>query len=174
MRTEVRYEDYARKFLEQLPRGAFLSVRGPRDNVMTIGWGTIGYMWKKPVLMVMVRPSRYSYGLLENAGVFTVSVPLDQDLQDQLLACGKNSGRNLDKFREFGLSRVPAAGLLDTPVVGQCRLHFECRTLYRQELDPENLDQVINDTAYNNGDYHVLYYGEILEAYLLDPEEVNN
>ena len=60
MRTEVRYEDYARKFLEQLPRGAFLSVRGPRDNVMTIGWGTIGYMWKKPVLMVMVRRSRYN------------------------------------------------------------------------------------------------------------------
>ncbi len=165
---EVRYEEYAKEYLEQLKKGAFLTVKGARDNTMTIGWGTIGYMWKKPVLMVMVRPTRHSYALLEQAREFTVSVPLHQNLQDQLLGCGKHSGRDMDKFKEFGLDKQNALSLLETPVVGNCRLHYECRLLYRHPLDPEELDEVIRDTAYTQGDYHVLYYGEVLESYLTD------
>jgi len=168
MVIEVRYEEYAREFLEHLRKGAFLTVKGQPDNVMTIGWGTIGYMWKKPVLMVMVRPSRHTYGLLEQAGEFAVSIPLKQDLQDQILGCGKNSGRDMDKFKEFHLHKEKAQALLETPVVGNCRLHFECRILYQHRLEPEMIDEVVRDTAYNEGDYHTLYYGEILESYLFE------
>ena len=116
--------------------------------------------------MVMVRYSRYSYQLIEDAGEFTVSVPLNQDLQDELLQCGKNSGRDMDKFESFGLKKDPAMSLLDTPVVGDCALQFECRTLHRQEMDPNALDEVIRNTAYVDNDFHVLYFGEILTSYI--------
>ncbi len=165
-REEVRYEEFAKEFLQQLPRGAFLSLKGTPDNTMTIGWGSIGYIWKKPVLMVMVRYSRHSYKLIEEAGEFSVSVPLDQDLQDELLQCGRNSGRDMDKFESFGLKKDPAMALLDTPVVGNCALQFECRTLLRQEMDPTSLDEVIRETAYADNDFHVLYFGEILASYI--------
>jgi flavin reductase (DIM6/NTAB) family NADH-FMN oxidoreductase RutF len=42
-----------------------------KPNVMTIGWGTIGSIWARPVFLVLVRPSRYSYTRLEEAGDFT-------------------------------------------------------------------------------------------------------
>ena len=166
IREEVRYEEFAKEFLQQLPKGAFLSLKGTPDNTMTIGWGSIGYMWKKPVLMVMVRYSRHSFSLIEEAGEFSVSVPLDQDLQNELLQCGRNSGRDMDKFERFDLKKDAALALLDTPVVGDCALQFECRTLLRQEMDPSSLDDVIRETAYADNDYHVLYFGEILASYI--------
>ncbi|MBR2683498.1 MAG: hypothetical protein IKE22_09565, partial [Atopobiaceae bacterium] len=49
-----------------------LVTAGTEDawNTMTIGWGTIGTVWGKPILMVMVRPQRYTYGLINAAGEF--------------------------------------------------------------------------------------------------------
>lgn len=165
-REEIRYEEFAKEYLQQLPKGVFLSLKGMPDNTMTIGWGSIGYIWKKPVLMVMVRKSRHSYPMINEAGEFTVSIPLDQDLQDKLLKCGRNSGRDMDKFESFDLKKDPAMALLDTPVVGDCALQFECRTLYRQEMDPSMLDEVIRNTSYADNDFHMLYYGEILASYI--------
>jgi flavin reductase (DIM6/NTAB) family NADH-FMN oxidoreductase RutF len=165
-REEVRYEEFAKELLQQLPRGAFLSLKGTPDNTMTIGWGGVGYMWKKPVLMVMVRYSRHSYKLIEEAGEFSVSVPLDQDMKSELLQCGRNSGRDMDKFESFNLKKDPGMALLDTPVVGNCALQFECRTMLRQEMDPSSLDEVIRETAYADNDFHVLYFGEILASYI--------
>lgn len=164
---ELRYETFAREFLEQLPKGAFLSVRAEPDNTMTIGWGAIGYMWKKPVLVVMVRPSRHTGGLLDEEKAFTVSVPLDQDLQARLLDCGRHSGRDGDKFQRFGLAKGKAQALLDAPVVADCALHYECRVLLRQPMDQAALDEVVRESAYPEGDYHVLYFAEILDSYVL-------
>lgn len=164
---ELRYESLAKAFLEQLPKGAFMSVHAEPDNTMTIGWGALGYMWKKPVLVVMVRPSRHTCGLVDEEKAFTVSVPLDQDLQDELLACGRHSGRDGDKFERFGLDKQQARALLDAPIVGDCSLHYECRVLLRQPMDPSALDDVVRESAYPNGDYHVLYFAEILDTYVL-------
>jgi len=45
-----------------------------KPNVMTIGWMTGGVIWSKPILIVLVRPSRYTFSLLEQIGEFTVNV----------------------------------------------------------------------------------------------------
>ena len=37
------------------------------SNVMTIGWGYVGFSWGKPIWVVMVRPSRYTYEFIEAA-----------------------------------------------------------------------------------------------------------
>ena len=68
--------DALREVMEQMTRGGvFLSVGGERPNVMTIGWGWIGYCWGKPVFVAVVRPQRHTYGILQKTGEFTVSVP---------------------------------------------------------------------------------------------------
>ena len=55
---ELNYLDALRTTNEHLANGGvFLSVDGKRPNTMTIGWASIGYMWKKPVFTVLVRPS---------------------------------------------------------------------------------------------------------------------
>ena len=74
--------------------GAFLIVSdgGQRTNIMTIGWAQIGFIWGKPVMTVLVRPSRYTHGLLEKAGYFTVCVPPEGKLRKELAFCGSKSG----------------------------------------------------------------------------------
>ena len=57
--------------------GAFLAVKDKdgRSNIMTIGWATVGVIWSKHVMSVMVRPVRFTHELMENAKVFSVCVP---------------------------------------------------------------------------------------------------
>ena len=42
-------------------KGAFFTVGDEKKaNTMTISWGSIGYMWRRPMFMAMIRESRYS------------------------------------------------------------------------------------------------------------------
>ncbi len=147
-------------------KGAFLTVKdGDKVNTMTIGWANIGYQWKKPILTVLVRKSRYSYELIENTEEFTVSMPLNVDLKKELTICGSKSGRDIDKFKECNLV-LEEGKKTTTPIIGNCDMHFECKIVYKQEMEPSLLCDEIKDGAYKNGDYHVLYYGEILDWYI--------
>ncbi|ABO51040.1 conserved hypothetical protein [Desulforamulus reducens MI-1] len=167
MKEDVKFNDHLRELLEQLPKGAFLTVKDDQDrvNTMTIGWGTLGFMWQKPVFMVMVRPSRYTYQLIENAKDFTVSIPLNKDLKKALAACGTKSGRDIDKFKECNLT--PEQGkVVNSPIIGECDLHYECKLVYQQVMEPALVDPSIKKLAYAKGDYHVMYYGEIVASYV--------
>ncbi|MEW9096173.1 MAG: flavin reductase family protein [Clostridiaceae bacterium] len=147
-------------------KGAFLTVKDKEKvNTMTIGWANIGYQWRKPILTVLVRKSRYSYELIENTEEFTVSMPLNVDLKKELTICGTKSGRDIDKFKECNLI-LKEGKETTTPIIGNCDMHFECKIVYKQEMEPSLLCNEIKYRSYKNGDYHVLYYGEILDWYI--------
>ena len=44
-----------------------LVAAGNREkfNMMTASWGSMGYLWNKPVVMVFVRPQRYTFEFSE-------------------------------------------------------------------------------------------------------------
>lgn len=160
------YNSYAKEVLEALPKGAFLNVsNGTEDNTMTIGWGNIGVMWNKPIFTIMVRYSRHTYQLIEAADSFTVSIPLGADLKKELGYCGRMSGRDVDKWKETGLTKLKAHKV-NAPLVGECNLHYECKIIGRQPLTKEVIQPEIVSSSYADGDFHVLYYGEILGTYL--------
>jgi flavin reductase (DIM6/NTAB) family NADH-FMN oxidoreductase RutF len=149
-------------------QGAFLTVKdGDIVNTMTISWGNIGYEWSRPIFTVMVRGSRYTYDLIEKSGEFTVSIPLNDGLKNALAVCGTKSGRDIDKFKEAKLG-LKAGRKVETPVIEQCELHYECRIVYKQAMDPDLLKDEVKASAYKNGDYHTFYYGEIVDCYLED------
>lgn len=165
MSIEVPYEQYASQFLKQLPRGAFLTVKnGDKLNTMTIGWGAIGFIWQKPVMMVLVRYSRYTYELIEKALDFSVSVPLTGELKKDLAVAGSKSGRDIDKFQECKLTAKNAKSI-ESPVIDECGLIYECKIIYKQEMQPDMLAGEIKNKCYPNDDYHVMYFGEILSCY---------
>jgi flavin reductase (DIM6/NTAB) family NADH-FMN oxidoreductase RutF len=154
------------EMMKQLPKGAFLTV-GESDeaNPMTIGWALSGVMWNKPVLMVAVRYSRHTYRLLDKAEGFTVSVPRFGDLQKELNFCGTKSGRDFQKFAETKLTAKPAK-MISGVVVKEAAHHYECKVVYRQSMEPANLDEAIQKQFYqNNQDYHVFFIGEIVDQY---------
>ena len=164
---QIHYTEGAARFgLAMEKGGAFLTVKGAdgRANTMTIGWAYIGYSWRKPGLVVMVRPSRYSYAMLAETGVFTVSVPALGTLGEQLRLCGTVSGRDGDKFALAGLTAAPAQSI-DCPIVAECPLHFECRVSYTQDMVPNALNEAIDASCYGQKDYHAMFFGEIVACY---------
>lgn len=159
--------------LELLPKGGFLTVKHKnRLNTMTIGWGSLGVIWSRPIFMAAVRKSRYTYNLIERAGEFTVSLPPVVVARKELGYCGTRSGRDVDKFAESGLGTIGGQKVA-TPVVDLPGLHFECKTLLRSPMDADMMDPSLLD-SYPGGDLHTFYFGEILAAYrvpLPEPED---
>jgi flavin reductase (DIM6/NTAB) family NADH-FMN oxidoreductase RutF len=152
------------KTISQIRNGAFLTVKaGDKLNTMTIGWATIGYIWQRPVLMVAVRNSRYTFGLIEKAADFTVSIPLGEKWKTAVNYCGTQSGRDVDKFKECGL-QATASRRVGSPVIGIAGLHFECNIVLKSPMDPVFMHQDL-EKLYSKKDYHTLYFGEILECY---------
>lgn len=147
--------------------GVFLNVGGEQPNTMTIGWGWIGYCWRKPVFAVVVRPQRHTYGLIQRSGEFTVSVPTGVPLREELAFAGTKSGRDVNKFDGHGLTAVPALQV-SAPIIAECGLHFECRTLLTQDMIGDRMDPRVIAAAYPDRDFHTIFFGEILECYRTD------
>jgi len=142
--------------------GALLVAQAPdgKPNLMTIGWATFGIIWGKPILSILVRHSRHTWTLLEQNGDFTVNV-LPAGMKEPAVLCGTKSGRDLDKFAATGLTPVPAQAVA-VPLIDECVLHYECRTVHKNNVDPTQLDPGILSGCYPRGDFHTLYYGHIL------------
>ncbi|MGI6713394.1 MAG: flavin reductase family protein [Bacillota bacterium] len=166
MSGDVLFNKYSQELLQQLPKGAFLTVKKDDNiNVMTIGWGSVGFIWGKPIFTLLVRSSRYTYELLDQTKEFSVSVPLNNDFKKELVLCGTKSGRDVDKFKEANLTPVPGK-VISAPVIKECQLFYECKVVYEQLMDPKLLNETEKEKFYSQGDYHVIYYGEILASYV--------
>lgn len=157
------YTNLFDKYLMQLEKGVFVNVKkGNSINPMTITWGTIGIMFRKRVAMIMIRESRYTYELLEDE--FTISVPANNALKQELTICGKNSGRDMDKMMECNFTKEQSK-TLETSIISECELHLDCKVLYKHKLNEDDLPAEINDLFYKDGNYHVLIFGEIKVIY---------
>jgi len=131
-----------------------------KPNTMAIGWMTGGLAWGRPILAVWVRPSRHTYALLEQVPEFTVNV-LPTEYRDAIQYCGAASGRDTDKFARTHLTPV-AAQTVRAPVLQEAVLRYECRVVHKNDVMPATLDSGIGAKAYARGDYHRLYFGEVL------------
>ena len=161
---KVKSMDIAKEAMDTIKKGAFLTVKAGKDmNTMTIGWATMGHIWRKDVLMVAVRKSRHTFGLIEKADNFTVSVPTS-DYKKEVLFCGTKSGREFDKFKECNLKTAPGKSV-DSPIIDIPGYHFECRIVYKTAMDPQFLDAAYDSSLYSDKDYHTLYFGEITACY---------
>lgn len=148
--------------LKTLTRGAFLVAGEGNDvNVMTIGWGFFGYMWRKKVFIAPVRTSRFTHELLDKYGYFTVSFPKENEMKSELGFAGSKSGRDVDKFSALSLKKVYAPNSR-TYFVDGCENHIECKIIAKTDLTHDMLDSE-RDAFYNDGDMHTLYFGEIIE-----------
>jgi flavin reductase (DIM6/NTAB) family NADH-FMN oxidoreductase RutF len=159
----VDYKNYIEETIKAFDEGRVLLVScGEKGlpNAMAIGWGTIGIIWRKPIFVVLVRPSRYTYRLMEETGEFTVNI-VPPKLKEVVQYCGSVSGRDHNKFKEKGLTAIPSKKI-KTPMIKECILHFECRVVHKNDLIPSELETSIIPALYPKGDFHRVYFGEIL------------
>ncbi len=146
--------------------GAFLIGQAPggKPNPMTIGWGLGGTCWSQTVFLVLVRPSRYTHGLIEQSGEFSVSIPAG-GMKKELAVCGSKSGREVDKIAELGLQTVPGTEV-GVPTLEFPGVHYECRVVVKTRLTEGGLlSAQLRDRHYPQGDLHTLYFGKVLAVH---------
>jgi flavin reductase (DIM6/NTAB) family NADH-FMN oxidoreductase RutF len=132
-------------------------------NAMTVGWGSIGYIWRRPFVQVVVRPVRYTYEFIEKYDTFTVcGFPNQYYAALQLL--GTRSGRDGDKINASGLTPV-ASSQVAAPGYAQASLVMECKKVYWGDIDPAHFIDPDIDKHYPQKDYHRFYFGEILAIF---------
>jgi len=162
-KIEVPFDRHIPLLLQSLSgEGALLVSRDKegRPNAMTIGWAQIGIIWGRRIMSVMVRPSRYTYQCLEVSRDFTVCVPYP-DQTDEVMFCGTQSGRDHDKFAECGFTAMPSEGL-NSPYIDECGVCYQCQVVNHADFVPERLMPEICHQCYGSGDYHRIYFGQIL------------
>lgn len=173
MKRKIDVWEYAGHILEATGKGVLMTTAAEgKVNTMTIGWGTLGIQWKKPIFIAFVRESRYTKALLDKNGEFTINVPYGEYDPAILGVCGTKSGRDMDKFAQLGLIAEPAE-TISVPGIRQLPLTLECKVIYRQDQDPaaineENTARYYPQDANGNGDYHTAYYGQITAAYIIE------
>jgi flavin reductase (DIM6/NTAB) family NADH-FMN oxidoreductase RutF len=147
--------------------GWFLLTSGDFEkghfNAMTISWGSIGVIWSKPFVQVVVRPSRYTYTFMSKYPDFTVCA-FGEEYREALQLLGSKSGRDLDKITASNLTLIRSQ-VVRAPSFFEANLILECRKLYQAPLIPENFLTSEIEKCYSANDYHTSYFGEILAIF---------
>ena len=168
MKRKIDVFDYAGYICKALkPGGVLLTTASEgKVNTMTIGWGTVGVDWSRPIFIAYVRESRHTKAMLEKNPEFTVNIPYG-DLDKRILGyCGTRSGRNTDKITDLGLT-LTEPDVISVPGIKELPLTLECKVLYHEEQDLSRIPADIIDQYYKDGDHHHVYYGEIVDAYII-------
>ena len=100
-------------------------------NVMTIAWGGICCS-KPPCVTISLRKATYTYGNIVERQAYTLSVPSEEHAKEADYF-GIASGRNVDKFKETGLTPVKSE-LVDAPYVGEFPMILECKLIHHHEI----------------------------------------
>ncbi|MFC1594503.1 flavin reductase family protein [Candidatus Omnitrophota bacterium] len=100
-------------------------------NIATIAWST-PVSHTPALLAISVAKKHYTAELIQSSYEFIVNIPTF-DLLEQVLLCGAQSGRTVDKFAATKLTVGKSHCLEHTPLIEECIGHIECRV--KQAMD---------------------------------------
>lgn len=178
MKKKIDVYEHMGEILKGVKSGVLITGKDEnKTNSMTISWGMLGIEWGKPVFVTFIRESRFTRSLIEKNGEFTVNIPVDDSAKKILAFCGSKSGRDVDKEKELGLT-YEEPETVSVPGVRELPLTLECKVIYKQTQDisvlpegylerfyPQNVDSTFSGS---NRDTHIAYYGEIVDAYVIE------
>ncbi len=97
------------------------SRHNDKDNIMAASW-VFPLSMDPPLFGVSVAEKRYSCDLIRKGKAFGINT-VHPELEEQMLLCGTESGRETDKFEKAGLTRE-GKGLV--PLIKECPASIEC------------------------------------------------
>ncbi|MFO7754475.1 MAG: flavin reductase family protein [Bacteroidales bacterium] len=110
------------------PNPAALVVTGTMEkaNIVTIAWVSL-LTSQPPTLGISVGQKGFSGNEIKKNGNFTVNIASAGIMVDADF-CGITSGRDTDKFRETGLTKMPSK-IISSPIIKECPLNLECELI---------------------------------------------
>ena len=107
-----------------------------QDDIITVAWiGTI--CTNPPMAYISVRPERFSYHMIKETGEFVINLTTEE-LAAATDYCGVRSGRDVDKFKETGLTREKA-DIVKAPMIKEAPVSIECRVKEIRELGSHHM-----------------------------------
>lgn len=134
-------------------------------NTMTAQWGHLGAIWNgdMPTSVIYLRPQRYTRTFVDKENYYTLSF-FDEAHKKDLMYLGTHSGRDEDKLAKTSLTPVFSD---ESVYFKEAKMVFVCRKVYRGKLHEESfVDQDILKKNYPEHDFHYVYIGEIVKAYV--------
>lgn len=132
-----------------------------QHNPMTIAWGTLGMLWRKPIAIVYVKPTRYTFDFMNKNDYFTISW-FKENNREIMKICGTQSGRDVNKDELAQLTPFDLGYSVTYQEASQVIL---CRKIYVDDFQMcEMFDDKIME-IYPDELYHRRYIGEIIAIY---------
>ena len=133
-------------------------------NMMTVSWGSWGWLWETPVSNIYVRPQRHTHNYTEKSDYYTICFFDDED-KEVLRKMGTVSGRDFDKMHYEKLTAFETEN--GSIAFEEAWLIVECRKIYATLLNEEDfVDRSISDHVYPEKDFHTHYVGEITNVWI--------
>ncbi len=174
MKQRIDPLEHANEILTAVKKGVLITAKcGEKVNPMTISWGTLGIQWGKPIFTAFVRGCRYTEPMLEQTGEFTVNIPVGTVDKNILKVCGTQSGKDIDKVATLGL-HLEEPAVISAPGIRELPLTLECKVIYTQQqtpecmIDGELLTHYAKDPVTIHDEYHTVYCGEVVAAYIIN------
>ena len=112
------------RLLEPGPVVLLTTAHKGRANVMTMSWHMM-IEFEPPLVACVVSSANYSFAGLRATKQCVIAVPA-RNLASKVVKVGNCSGRDVEKFKKFGLTPVPAEGVLP-PLIAECFANLECK-----------------------------------------------
>lgn len=131
-------------------------------NPMTIGWGGLGILWRKPCCTVYIHKTRYSKELFDNQNVFSVSFFDLNKYQKELNQFGSLSGRDTDKTKSSGFT---LKYYQDIPYYEEADVVIFCKKMGQTDFDINQVNETSIKKWYEKDGVHTIYFGEIIAIF---------
>lgn len=107
-----------------------------KSNIITIGW--TGIVNTNPAMTyISVRKERFSHNIIKENMEFVINLTT-KDLVRQTDYCGVKSGKNIDKFKETGLTKEKA-NHVKCPLIKESPVNIECKVVEIKELGSHDM-----------------------------------
>lgn len=107
------------------------------NNILTVAW--TGTICTNPAMVyISVRPQRYSYQMIKDTGEFVINLTTEK-LTKATDYCGVRSGRDVDKWKDTGLTPGKSESLKYAPIIEECPVNIECRVTEIKELGSHHM-----------------------------------
>jgi flavin reductase (DIM6/NTAB) family NADH-FMN oxidoreductase RutF len=123
------------QLIEPGPVVLLTTVDTKKANVMTMSWHMV--MDFTPQIGCIVGPWDHSFSALRATGECVIAVPT-VDIAGKVVDIGNCSGQDVDKFKAFKLTPLPA-GNVKAPLIAECLANIECHVVDDSLVDKYNL-----------------------------------
>jgi flavin reductase (DIM6/NTAB) family NADH-FMN oxidoreductase RutF len=107
-----------------------------RADIMTMSWHMM-VDFDPPLIACVVSEADYSFAALRATGECVIAIPA-VGLAPKVVKVGNTSGRDIDKFAAFGLTKL-LAERVRAPLVKECFANIECRVTDTRMVNRYNL-----------------------------------